>query len=98
MWCFKPWRGASLLFASDVGGIAEILRTKNLCPPDNSDALSRHIEMALAIPKAIAKTQRLCLNLPKAAFDAGTIARNVTAFSSACYRTRRNGLDIRPLT
>ena len=43
------------MIASDVGGIPEILPAKNLCPPDNPEALARHIEMALAIPAAIAE-------------------------------------------
>ena len=68
------------LIASDVGGIAEILPEKNLCPPDNPDALARHIEMALAIPMAIAEDAKTLSESARAAFDAGAMARNVTAF------------------
>jgi glycosyltransferase involved in cell wall biosynthesis len=68
------------LIASDVGGIAEILPEKNLCPPDNPDALARHIEMALAIHMAIAEDAKALSESARAAFDAGSMARNVTAF------------------
>ena len=68
------------MIASDVGGIPEILPAKNLCPPDNPDALARHIEMALAIPAAIAEDAKTLSETAKTSFDAGTMARNVTAF------------------
>jgi glycosyltransferase involved in cell wall biosynthesis len=68
------------LIASDVGGIAEILPETNLCPPDNPEALARHIEMAMAIPASMAADAHTLSESAKAAFDAGTMARNVTAF------------------
>ena len=68
------------LIASGVGGIAEILPEKNLCPPDNPEALARHIEMALAIPAAVAEDAKALSHSAKALFDAGVMARNVTAF------------------
>jgi glycosyltransferase involved in cell wall biosynthesis len=68
------------MIASDVGGIPEILPEKNLCPPDNPEALARHIEMALAIPAAIADDAKALSESAKSAFDAGAMARNVTAF------------------
>lgn len=68
------------MIASDVGGIPEILPVKNLCPPDNPEALARHIEMALAIPTAIAEDAKALSESAKTAFDAGAMARNVTAF------------------
>ena len=66
--------------ASDVGGIPEILPAKNLCPPDNPEALARHIEMALAIPAAAAEDARVLSESTRTQFDAGVMARNVTAF------------------
>ena len=68
------------MIASDVGGIPEILPAKNLCPPDNPEALARHIEMALAIPAAIAEDAKALSESAKTLFDAGVMARNVTAF------------------
>ena len=68
------------MIASDVGGIPEILPEKNLCPPDNPDALARHIEMALAIPAAIAEDAKKLSEAAKTSFDAGMMGRNVTAF------------------
>src|SRR6185295_9532785 len=68
------------MVASDVGGIPEILPAKSLCPPDNPEALARHIEMALAIPAAIAEDAKTLSDTARASFDAGAMARNVAAF------------------
>ena len=68
------------MIASDVGGIPEILPPRNLCPPDNPDALARHIEMALAIPVAIAKDANMIFETIKTSFSATAIAPDVTAF------------------
>ncbi len=68
------------MIASDVGGIPEILPAKNLCPPDNPEALARHIEMALAIPSSIAEDAKALSDTARKSFDAGAMARNVTAF------------------
>lgn len=68
------------MIASDVGGIPEILPEKNLCPPDNPEALARHIEMALAIPAAIADDAKALSETTRISFDAGVMGRNVTAF------------------
>jgi glycosyltransferase involved in cell wall biosynthesis len=68
------------IIASDVGGIGEILQEKNLCPPGNPEALARHIEMALAIPAALAEDAKAQAESAKARFDAGVMSRNVTAF------------------
>ncbi|HUQ36086.1 MAG TPA: glycosyltransferase family 4 protein [Aestuariivirga sp.] len=68
------------MIASDVGGIPEILPAKNLCPPDNPEALARHIEMALAIPAAIAEDSKALSDSARTSFDAGAMARNVTEF------------------
>ena len=68
------------MIASDVGGIPEILPAKNLCPPNNPEALARHIEMALAIPATIAEDAKALSESAKTAFDAEAMARDVTAF------------------
>jgi glycosyltransferase involved in cell wall biosynthesis len=68
------------MIASDVGGIPEILPAKNLSPPDNPEALARHIEMALAIPSSIAEDAKALSDTARKSFDAGAMARNVTAF------------------
>jgi glycosyltransferase involved in cell wall biosynthesis len=68
------------MIASDVGGIPEILPAKSLCPPGNPEALARHIEMALAIPEAIAEDAKVLSESARTSFDAGAMARNVTAF------------------
>ena len=68
------------IIASEVGGIPEILPAKNLCPPDNPEALARHIEMALAIPAAIADDAKALSKSARTLFDADAMARNVTAF------------------
>jgi glycosyltransferase involved in cell wall biosynthesis len=68
------------MIASEVGGIPEVLPAKNLCPPDNADALARHIEMALAIPAAVAEDARALSDTAKTSFSATTMARNITAF------------------
>ncbi len=68
------------VIASDVGGIPEILPEKNLCPPDNPEALARHIEMALAIPAAIADDAKALSETAGTSFDARAMGRNVTAF------------------
>lgn len=68
------------MIASNVGGIPEILPAKNLCPPDNPEALARHIEMALAIPAAIADDAKALSETARTSFDAATMGRNVTAF------------------
>ena len=68
------------MIASDVGGIPEILPAKNLCPPNNPDALARHIELALAIPAAIADDAKALAESSRTSFDAGVMGRKVTAF------------------
>jgi phosphatidyl-myo-inositol dimannoside synthase len=68
------------LIASDVGGIPEILPAKNLFPPDNPDALARHIEVALAIPAAIADDAKALADAARTSFDARAMGRNVTTF------------------
>jgi glycosyltransferase involved in cell wall biosynthesis len=68
------------IIASEVGGIPEVLPAKNLCPPDNTDALARHIEMALAIPTAIAEDAKALSATVKATFNAASMARNITGF------------------
>ncbi len=68
------------MIASDVGGIPEILSTNNLCPPDNVQALARRIEMALAIPSAVAKdAENLAFGM-KTTFNAMIMAEKITAF------------------
>lgn len=78
------------LIASDVGGIAEILPEKNLCPPDNPDALARHIEMALAIPVVLAQDAKTLSESARVAFDAETMARNVTDFYQRLLAHKEN--------
>jgi glycosyltransferase involved in cell wall biosynthesis len=68
------------MIASEVGGIPEALPAKNLCPPDNADALARHIEMALAIPAAIAEDAKTLSEIVKTKFSAAAMARNITVF------------------
>ena len=68
------------MVASAVGGIPEVLPAKNLCPPNNTDALARHIEMALAIPAAIAEDAKALSETVKTSFSAVAMARNITAF------------------
>ena len=68
------------MIANEVGGIPEVLPAKNLCPPDNADALARHIEMALAIPAAIAKDANMISEAIKTSFSAPTMARNICDF------------------
>ena len=68
------------MIASDVGGIPEILPAKNLCPPDNPDALARHIEMALAIPVATTEDAKALSEVVRTSFNAGIMGREVTAF------------------
>jgi glycosyltransferase involved in cell wall biosynthesis len=68
------------MIASEVGGIPEVLPSRILCPPDNPDALARHIEMALAIPAASAKDANMISETIKTSFSAAAMARNVAAF------------------
>ncbi len=68
------------MIASDVGGIPEILPAKNLCPPDNPEAMARQIEMALATPAAIADDAKALSETARTSFDAKVMGRNVTAF------------------
>ena len=68
------------MIASNVGGIPEILPAKNLCPPGNPDALARHIEMALAIPAAIAEDAKTLSETVQTSFSAEAMARRVTNF------------------
>jgi glycosyltransferase involved in cell wall biosynthesis len=68
------------IIASEVGGIPEVLPAKNLSPPDNADALARHIEMALAIPAAIAEDAKTLSETVKTTFSAASMAQNTTAF------------------
>jgi glycosyltransferase involved in cell wall biosynthesis len=72
--------GQVSMIASDVGGIPEILPAHNLCPPDNAQALARHIEMALAIPQATARDAAALSESVKACFNALEMAKNITAF------------------
>ncbi len=68
------------MIASDVGGIPEILPHRNLCPAGNADALARHIEMALAIPAAIAKDANMISEAIKTSFSAAAMARDICDF------------------
>jgi glycosyltransferase involved in cell wall biosynthesis len=68
------------MIASEVGGIPEVLPAKSLCPPNNADALARHIEMALAIPTASTEDARALSDTVKTSFSVTTMARNITAF------------------
>ena len=68
------------MIASDVGGIPEVLPHRKLCPVGNVDALARHIEMALAIPKAIAKDANMISEAIKTSFSAATMARDICDF------------------
>lgn len=68
------------MIASRVGGIPEVLPDTILCPPDNSDALARHVEMALAVPKSAAGDARLLSASIKSTFSADAMARNAAAF------------------
>ncbi len=68
------------MIASDVGGIPEVLPHRNLCPAGNADAFARHIEMALAIPKAIAKDANMISEAIKTSFSAATMARDICDF------------------
>lgn len=79
------------MIASNVGGIPEILPAKNLCPPDNPEALARHIEMALAIPAAIAEDAKALSDTARTSFDAEAMARNVTAFYQRLLTPMENG-------
>ncbi|MGB8314956.1 MAG: glycosyltransferase family 4 protein [Aestuariivirga sp.] len=72
--------GCVPIIASEVGGIPEILPAKNLCPVANPEALARHIEMALAIPGAIAADATALAEATEASFSAETMARRVTDF------------------
>jgi glycosyltransferase involved in cell wall biosynthesis len=68
------------IIASGVGGIPEILPANNLCPPGNPEALARHIEMALAIPKAIAKDANMVAEAVKTSFSAAIMTRDICDF------------------
>jgi glycosyltransferase involved in cell wall biosynthesis len=68
------------MIASDVGGIPEILSSENLCPPNNADALARHIEMALATPETANQTAEALSETIKSRFNASDMAKNVTEF------------------
>ena len=68
------------MIASDVGGIPEILPAKNICPPGSPEALARHIEMALAIPAAIAEDAKTLSESVQTSFSAEAMARRVTDF------------------
>ncbi len=68
------------MIASDVGGISEILPPQHLCPPDNAEALARHIEMALSIPDAIREDARALSDKIRSAFSAADMARKITEF------------------
>jgi glycosyltransferase involved in cell wall biosynthesis len=68
------------MIASEVGGIPEVLPASNLCPPDNVDALARHIEMALAIPAAIAEDAKTLSETVRTSFGAAAMARHAIAF------------------
>lgn len=68
------------IVASEIGGIPEVLPANDLCPPDNADALARHIEMALAIPETTAEDARALSQVIKISFSAAAMARKVTAF------------------
>jgi glycosyltransferase involved in cell wall biosynthesis len=68
------------IIASDVGGIPEILPTPNLCPPDNPQALARHIELAMAVPADVARDSGALANRLKAGFGADQMAEKIVAF------------------
>jgi glycosyltransferase involved in cell wall biosynthesis len=68
------------MIASNVGGIPEILPAGMLCPPDNAQALARHIEMALAIPDAVERDSGSLSQSMAATFSADAMAQNVVAF------------------
>ncbi len=68
------------MIASDVGGIPEILPPENLCPPENIEALARHIEMALTVPDAIAKDAKQLSALVATKFSAEKMALRVVDF------------------
>ena len=79
------------MIASQVGGIPEVLPAKNLCPPDNADALARHIELALAIPADIAEDAKALSETVKTTFSAPVMARNITAFYRQLLTLLNNG-------
>jgi glycosyltransferase involved in cell wall biosynthesis len=79
------------MIANEVGGIPEVLPAKNLCPPDNADALARHIEMALAIPAANAEDAKTLSETVRTTFSAAAMARNITAFYQQLPALLRNG-------
>ena len=85
------------MIASEVGGIPEVLPAKNLCPPDNADALARHIEMALATPAVIADDAKALSGTVKATFSAAAMARNITAFYQQLIvpLSKESGRDLR---
>lgn len=89
--------GGVPMIASEVGGIPEVLPAKNLCPPDNADALARHIEMALAIPAVIADDAKALSGTVKATFSAAAMARNITAFYQQLIAplSKGSGRDLR---
>jgi glycosyltransferase involved in cell wall biosynthesis len=68
------------LVASDVGGIPEMLPATSLCTPGNSQALARHIEMAMTIPDAVARDAEALSKTIKVNFNADVMAKKVTAF------------------
>jgi glycosyltransferase involved in cell wall biosynthesis len=68
------------MIATDVGGIPELLPPEGLCPPNNADALARHIEMALATPDTATKTAEALSETIKSKFNASDMVRNVTDF------------------
>lgn len=68
------------MVATDVGGISEILSTLKLCAPNNPAALAGHIHVSLSFSAAFAEYARILSESAKTQFDAGTMARSVTAF------------------
>jgi glycosyltransferase involved in cell wall biosynthesis len=68
------------IIASAVGGIPEILPANSLCPDGNPEALARHIEMALAIPRAIAKDANMVAEAVKTSFSAAIMTRDICDF------------------
>jgi glycosyltransferase involved in cell wall biosynthesis len=68
------------IIASDVGGIPEILPAHSLCPPDNPQALARHIELAITVPADVARESGALANRLKAGFGADQMAEKIVAF------------------
>lgn len=70
------------VIASDVGGIPEILPAAHLCPPDNPQALARHIELAMTIPGDVARESEALAHRLKVGLGADKMAEEIVAFYS----------------